>query len=202
MGRLVAHADIVLDPLAVEAMISAAEDGESAVLVNGVRVDDEEGAYYEVSGRGDPVGMSVTSAEGGTAPGDGALEMFRERFSEGVLVMVDPYAGEFALYIVDGDGVRQATAVMSERCHTQMACLLLMSSSVLPVRDMSSLTTQSKNRRDEFSNIVPRGATLLRSSPCGTSRTTDVSETFVRGLPGVPVMQMILDPIFLAICAV
>ena len=165
MGRLIAHADIVLDPLAVEAMISAAEDGESAVLVNGVRVDDGEGAYYEVSGRGDPVGMSLTSAEGGTAPGDGALGMFRERFSEGVLVMVDPYAGEFALYIVDGDGVRQATAVMSERCHTQIACLLLMSSSVLPVRVMRSLTMQSKNSSDESSNIVPRGAALPRSSP-------------------------------------
>ncbi len=112
MARLVSSADIVLSPAAVETAVSLAEDGETSTIM-GRAVEDASGRYYEMTGTGDPIGMSFPS-EGGTHPDEDMLESFRGGFREGILMVIDRYAGEFALYIVTADGFRAASALMSE----------------------------------------------------------------------------------------
>ena len=115
MDRLNSGADVVLNPLAVEALISAAEDGVANIGLTGSKRIDGRGPFYEVTGTGAPeVGASVMIEEGGTEPGDRVLSEFRSSFSEGVLIVLDPYGGEFAVYVVDQDSVEVAKAVMSE----------------------------------------------------------------------------------------
>ena len=114
MGRLESRADVVLDPLAVEAMLFAVEDGLRSVLLNGRRVSDDAGDYFEITGDGDPVGVAVVCECGGTEPDEAVEKPFLESFPEGVLSVVDPYAGEFALYVSEGGILRSATAVIRE----------------------------------------------------------------------------------------
>ena len=77
-----------------------------------------------------------------------------------------------------------------------------MSSSEIPSRDIISLTMPSNSSSAESSKTVPRGATLCSPSPSGTLITRETSETRVSGLPLVPVMQNISDPMRWAISAV
>ncbi len=115
MGGLRAGADIVMTPVAIEGLVSAAEDGVRSVWILGEVVEDCSGRYYRVTGAGDArVGLAVTCAEGGTEPDDDITHLFRESFTDGVLMVTDPYAGEFALYISEGGELRKASAVMSE----------------------------------------------------------------------------------------
>lgn len=114
MVRLRAGADIVLTSVAVEAIVSAVEDGGTAGI-RGRRMDDGDGAYYVLGGSdGDLIGLAASEAEGGTEPGDDLVRSFTEGFGDGVLAVVDPYADEFALYVSEGGVLRRATAVMSE----------------------------------------------------------------------------------------
>ena len=76
-----------------------------------------------------------------------------------------------------------------------------MSSSEIPSRDIISLTMPSNSSSAESSKTVPRGATLCSPSPSGTLITRETSETRVSGLPLVPVMQNISDPMRRAISA-
>lgn len=117
MTRLGAGADIVVTATAMEDMISAAEDGRCPIGLMGARREDGSGMYYEVVGAGErDVGMSAVNPGGGTEPDPATLDLFRRTVGRGVLVMVDPYAGEMAMYIVD-DGLRKARAVVSERSY-------------------------------------------------------------------------------------
>ena len=50
----------------------------------------------------------------GTEPSDSMCDLLRSTIGEGILVVIDPYAGELAVYIVDGDGCRTASALVSE----------------------------------------------------------------------------------------
>ena len=115
MKGLRAGADVIMDPVAVEGMISAAEDGARVVWITGERLSDDAGRFYRITGRGDTrVGMSVVCEDGGTTPEEDVISEFGRSFTDGVLVVVDPYAGEFAVYVYEGGAVRKAAAVMSE----------------------------------------------------------------------------------------
>lgn len=115
MARLGSRADIVMSQAVVEAIVSAAEDGVPAIFIGGTREEDGNGPYYDLTVPSErPVGMSVTSREGGTEPDDDVMAMFAESFREGVLAIVDQYAGEFALYVIEDGVPRKASAVLSE----------------------------------------------------------------------------------------
>lgn len=115
MSGLRAGADIVMTPVAVEGIVSAAEDGLRSLWILGERVDDDSGTYYRVTGAGDArIGLAAVPEDGGTEPDGGILSIFSESFSDGVLMVVDPYAGEFALYVSEDGELRRASAVMSE----------------------------------------------------------------------------------------
>lgn len=115
MARLGSRADIVMSQAVVEAMVSAAEDGVPAIFITGTREEDANGAYYDLTEPSEkPVGMSVTSREGGTEPDGDVMAMFSESFKDGVLAVVDQYAGEFALYVIEDGVPRKASAVLSE----------------------------------------------------------------------------------------
>ena len=115
MSGIRAGADVVMTSVAVETLVSAAEDGVGCAWILGRVENDGSGRYYVMDGRGDfRIGMSAVCEEGGTDPDDGILGMFGESFRDGVLMVVDPYAGEFALYVSENGDVRKAVAVMSE----------------------------------------------------------------------------------------
>ena len=115
MSGIRAGADVVMTSVAVETLVSAAEDGVGCAWILGRVENDGSGRYYVMDGRGDVrIGISAICEEGGTEPDDGILRMFGESFRDGVLMVVDPYAGEFALYVSENGDVRRAVAVMSE----------------------------------------------------------------------------------------
>ena len=102
MGRLAKGADVILCPAAVEAILCAAEDGSMSEPILGM------------TGSGTRIGMSVVMEDGGTEPDEGLVASFMESFPYGVLVVVDPYAGEFSLFVSEDGALRRASAVMSE----------------------------------------------------------------------------------------
>lgn len=105
----------MLDSRAVEAMISAFEDGAASIGIEGVRGSDASGIYYRVVGVGDEViGLAVELQGGGTVPDEAVGASFVRSFPEGVLVVIDHYAGEFAFYVSENGKVRRASAVLSE----------------------------------------------------------------------------------------
>lgn len=105
---------MVLGPTAVEGMIDAAEDGVGVLRILGRAVDDDSGRYYEISGIGDPIGMSVVCEGGGTDPDDGTVATFIGSFRDGVLAVIDPYAGEFSLFVSEDGVLRKASAIIRE----------------------------------------------------------------------------------------
>lgn len=114
MGRLAKGADVILCPAAVEAILCAAEDGSMSEPILGRAASDDAGRFYELTGSGTRVGMSVVMEDGGTEPDEGLVASFTESFPYGALVVVDPYAGEFSLFVSEDGALRRASAVMSE----------------------------------------------------------------------------------------
>lgn len=113
MGRMGSGADVVMTPVAVEFVLAAADD-DSGVRLTGSVESDANGTFYNISGRGNVIGVSAVLREGGTTPDDDVLRSFTKAFPDGVLIVVDPYAGEFAVYVSESGSVRAASAVMSE----------------------------------------------------------------------------------------
>ena len=123
-GRLRSKADVVMDPRALEAAIASAEDhasrGKDMLLVlSGSFCSDSDGDYLTIDGVSDRiedgVGICVAYEAGGTVPVEESVERFVSAFRTGVMVVIDAYAREFALYVRSGDGVRPASAVLTER---------------------------------------------------------------------------------------
>lgn len=115
MDRLGTSADIIVTQLAMEQIISSAEDEARSVPLKGNVGEDASGRFYELSGiGGQNVGFIATSEEGGTSANPEVVESIRGSMSEGILIMVDPYAGELVFYLVDGEEVKSASVVMSE----------------------------------------------------------------------------------------
>lgn len=115
MQRLGSNADVVLTQMAMEAIIRSAEAGAAIVGLEGTVVDDARGQYRTVTGVGEmQVGASMVSPDGGTSPDEGMLSRFRDSMGSGVMIVIDPYAGEFAFYLVEQEGERPARAVMSD----------------------------------------------------------------------------------------
>ena len=50
----------------------------------------------------------------GTEPDDAMTSKVREALGKGVMVVIDPEIGELAVYLVDQEGRRMASALMSE----------------------------------------------------------------------------------------
>lgn len=113
MGRMGVRADVVMTAAAVESVLAAADEGRGSPLL-GVVGSDDEGLFYNIRGTGDPIGESMLCPEGGTAPDQQMAAVFSERFPDGILMVVDPYAGEFALYVAESGSLRSASAVVSE----------------------------------------------------------------------------------------
>ena len=123
-GRLRSKADVVMDPRALEAAIASAEDhasrGKDMLLVlSGSFCSDSDGDYLTIDGVADRsdggVGICVSYEAGGTVPAEESVERFVSTFQTGVMVVIDAYARKFALYVRSGDGVRPASAVLTER---------------------------------------------------------------------------------------
>ena len=99
---------------AVEDIIYAGEEGAASEPILGRVASDENGRFYELSGSGMRIGISAVMEDGGTDPDEALVASFTESFPDGVLAVVDPYAGEFSLFVSEGGVLRRASAVMSE----------------------------------------------------------------------------------------
>lgn len=122
-GRYGTSADVLIHGRAIEMVLDAADSSMSddvrvGVYLGGRTSSDDSGGFYEVMGllpsAEGAVGMAVTSADEVIEPSDGDVSSFRQAVGEGVLIIVDPYAGQFTVNVVSGDGVRRANAVILE----------------------------------------------------------------------------------------
>ena len=119
-GRLGTSAEAVFVSNAMSDIVDAAEASSASGGLTGCWKDDGNGRFVLVSGVGSPeVGMYFPSE--GTHPSVQMADAVRSALGEGLLVVVDPYAGELAIYMAGAEGVRSVTALMSERDRTQMA---------------------------------------------------------------------------------
>ncbi len=122
-GRLRAKADVVMNPQALENAIALAEDSVSrgkdmAASLSGSFGSDSSGEYMTIDGVASSgeavVGLCVAYEAGGTVPTGDTEIRFLSAFRSGVLVVIDAYAHELALYVRSGDGLRSASAVLTE----------------------------------------------------------------------------------------
>ena len=122
-GRCGTSADVIMHGKAVEDILAIADSSMSdgirvGVYIGGKVSSDDNGTFYEITGLlpsvDGAIGMAVTSEDESIEPVDGDVSAIRERMGEGVLIVVDPYACQFTINIVDGECVRRADAVMLE----------------------------------------------------------------------------------------
>lgn len=122
-GRCRTSADVIMHGKAVEDILAIADSSMSddirvGVYLGGKVSSDDNGTFYEITGLlpsvDGAIGMAVTSEDESIEPVDGDVLAIRERMGEGVLIVVDPYACQFTINIVDGECVRRADAVMLE----------------------------------------------------------------------------------------
>ena len=121
-GRLGTRAEVVLHGGALDSILSAAdaavlEDIRVGVYLAGEVGQDVNGNFFEIKGViGGPdgaVGIAVTSSEEGTYATPEDVSSITSSFGCGVLIVIDPYACEFAVYIVDDGDCRRADAVVT-----------------------------------------------------------------------------------------
>lgn len=122
-GRFGTHADVILHASAMDSILSAADmmlsdDIRVRVYLDGIRGSDPNGAFIEVTGilpsSKDAVGMAITSGEPGTEPSSDDIGMMSEISAGGVMIVIDPYSGEFSVYTVENGVLKNASAVMLE----------------------------------------------------------------------------------------
>lgn len=122
LGRMASKAEVVISVSAVEDAIRLVEEAESQdhsimIYLIGEESLDSNGRYLSVTGASSDgagaVGVCVLSTEGGTEPDESQIHLSSSLFPEGVLMVVDPYAGEFSLSMVDERGIRRASALLS-----------------------------------------------------------------------------------------
>ncbi len=112
-GRMGTRAEVLFGANAMTSIAEAAERSQAHGGLRGGWDSDANGRFARVEGAGVPeVGMYFPSE--GTEPSDSMCDLLRSTIGEGILVVIDPYAGELAVYIVDGDGCRTASALVSE----------------------------------------------------------------------------------------
>lgn len=111
-GRMGTRVDVLFGPGAMAAILEAAEKAKSGGLAGKVETD-EKGEYRLVTGIGrTDVGMFFSTE--GTEPDDGMAAKVRQALGCGAMVVIDPEIGELAVYFVDSDGRRMASALVSE----------------------------------------------------------------------------------------
>ena len=111
-GRMGTGADVLFGPGAMAAILEAAEKTKCGGLSGKVETD-SKGEYRFVTGTGRvDVGMFFSTE--GTEPDDSMASKVREALGKGVMVVIDPEIGELAVYLVDQEGRRMASALMSE----------------------------------------------------------------------------------------
>ena len=111
-GRMGTSADVLFGPGAMAAILEAAEKTKCGGLSGKVETD-AKGEYRLVAGTGrTDVGMFFSTE--GTEPDDAMTSKVREALGKGVMVVIDPEIGELAVYLVDQEGRRMASALLSE----------------------------------------------------------------------------------------
>lgn len=111
-GRLGTCVDVVFGPNAFAAIFDAAGRAAKGGLTGKVDADGK-GIFRIVEGCGKAeVGMFFPSE--GTEATDEMVSAVRYECGTGVLIVVDEPAGELAVYMVDDNGHRLASAVQSE----------------------------------------------------------------------------------------
>ena len=111
-GRMGTSVDVLFGPGAMAAILEATEKSKSGGLAGKVETD-EKGKYRLVTGTGrTDVGMFFSTE--GTEPDDGMAAEVRQVLGSGILVVIDPEIGELAVYFVDPEGRRMASALVSE----------------------------------------------------------------------------------------
>lgn len=122
-GRYGTGADVVFAGGSADAFLNLADasrddDVRIGIFMRGVEDIDCKGRYYRVSGPSDAadgcIGMCMTSDVEGTEPSEADIAFFHGHFDRGVLMVVDPYASEFMVYICEGDSVSRAQIVMMD----------------------------------------------------------------------------------------
>ena len=112
-GRMGTKAEVLFGANAMTSIAEAAERSQAHGGLRGGWDSDANGRFARVEGAGvSEVGMYFSSE--GTEPTDAMCDTLRSTIGEGVLVVIDPYAGELAVYLIDGDGCRSASALVSE----------------------------------------------------------------------------------------
>ena len=111
-GRMGTGADVLFGPAAMAAILEAAEKTKCGGLSGKVEPD-AKGEYRLVTGTGKTeVGMFFSTE--GTDPDDAMVSKVRATLGKGVMVVIDPEIGELAVYMVEPEGRRMASALMSE----------------------------------------------------------------------------------------
>jgi len=112
-GRMGTCADVLFAPGAMASLLDAVEERADHGGLSGRIESDGKGEYRYVTGAGRAeVGMFFRSE--GTEADDSMASKVRTELGEGVLVVIDPDVGELAVYLVDSEGCRMASALMSE----------------------------------------------------------------------------------------
>ena len=127
--RLGTHADAVIRPAVFEdaAALAGNSGGDLLAFVSGEICSDARGEYLSaerVSLTNDgAVGICVSYAEGGIYPSEKDKAFFLSGFRHGILMVIDPFDETIAFYVRDGDDIRKASAVLSERSYPDRVAL-------------------------------------------------------------------------------
>jgi len=122
-SRLGSKADAVVDPRVVEAVAIRGEDETSAgndaeTYLKGVRCEDPKGFFLSIEGASlspeGAIGMCVSYEDGGIEPLDEAKEMFLSMFPDGILMVIDVYAHQVAMYKAEKGEIVPASVLMKE----------------------------------------------------------------------------------------
>ncbi len=123
ISRLGSRADAVVDPRVVEAAAirgedEASEGRDSETYLKGARQEDSKGSFLSIEGASlspeGAVGMCVSYEDGGTEVLDETRDRFVSMFPDGILMVIDVYAHQVAMYKAREGEIVSASVLMRE----------------------------------------------------------------------------------------
>ncbi len=122
-GRYGTSAEVLIHSRAMDIVLDAADKSTSddvriGVYLGGRLSSDDCGGFYEVtevlSSAEGAVGLALTSADGDLEPSAADVASLIREVGKGVLMIVDPYACQFTVNVVDSVGVHRANSILLE----------------------------------------------------------------------------------------
>ncbi len=122
-SRLGSKADAIIDPRVIEAVAirgedEAAEGRDAETYLTGAVCEDAKGRFLSVEGASlsseDAIGMCISYEDGGLEILDESREKFLSMFSDGLLVVIDVYAHQVAIFKIKEGEIVPASVLMRE----------------------------------------------------------------------------------------